>query len=145
MPRRDLTSTAKLVYMRLDEYQGDNGDAFPHLRTLAADVGKGVYSVQRAVDELIRAGLIVRESGANRGRRVGNRYHVVRTTDGAHKARCAQQGNGQAHNGRVSKRTTGAQQKGIPNEHTQGTNPRRCGRRAVPKLAERVIPRAYPV
>ncbi len=56
---------------------GKNGTCFPSLATLAKDTGYSKRQVQRAVDELVRIGLIEREPRQNAaGDPSSNLYHL---------------------------------------------------------------------
>jgi len=49
---RALSSGAKIVYGRLARYAGENGDCFPSIPSLAAEVGLGATQTRRYVHEL---------------------------------------------------------------------------------------------
>jgi hypothetical protein len=54
----ELSSTAKLVFGKLCQYAGQNGQAYPSYKTLAGDVGVERRQAIRAVKELVDYGLI---------------------------------------------------------------------------------------
>jgi helix-turn-helix protein len=58
LPKRRLSSDAKICYGRLLRFAGKRGVAFPHVRTLAQAVGQSRRSVERALRQLRLAGLI---------------------------------------------------------------------------------------
>ena len=53
-----MSSTAKLVFGKLCQYAGQNGQAYPSYKTLAGDVGVERRQAIRAVKELVDYGLI---------------------------------------------------------------------------------------
>jgi hypothetical protein len=54
----ELSSTAKLVFGKLCQYAGQNGQAYPSYKTLAGDVGVERRQAIRAVKKLVDYGLI---------------------------------------------------------------------------------------
>lgn len=78
MRRQDLSQTAKLVYGRLCQYAGKNGEAFPSLERLAGEVGLTSWrQAHRVVTELKDFGLlqVVKRAAQNgRGDGRGNSY-----------------------------------------------------------------------
>ena len=72
--RRDLGWTAKGLFARLVGFAGDNGVAWPSLRTLAIQLGVGDRAVTRATQSLVKARLIRIERGS--GRR-SSRYFIL--------------------------------------------------------------------
>ena len=74
--RTDISSTAKLVFARLCQYAGQNGECYPSLETLGIEIGKSTSHIQRAIQELIGVGLVERESptGADRLSHKTTRY-----------------------------------------------------------------------
>lgn len=53
-----MSSTAKLIFGKLCQYAGQNGQAYPSYKTLAGDVGVERRQAIRAVKELVDYGLI---------------------------------------------------------------------------------------
>lgn len=58
----ELSHRARSVYMYLKDHADQNGQCWPGIRTIAAELGLSRSTVKRALDDLCRAGLIVRES-----------------------------------------------------------------------------------
>ena len=58
LPRRRLSSDAKTCYGRLLRFAGKRGVAFPHVRTLAHEIGLSRDAVFRALRQLRGLGLI---------------------------------------------------------------------------------------
>lgn len=58
MRREDLSDGAKLLYARLQQYQGEDGDIKPKISTLAAELGKSERVVQNLIAELKEVKLI---------------------------------------------------------------------------------------
>jgi DNA-binding transcriptional regulator YhcF (GntR family) len=56
---------AKLVLLKLADNASDEGKAWPHIDTIAAETGLARSSVFRALDELEKAGLVERHRGRN--------------------------------------------------------------------------------
>lgn len=56
--RREISSSAKLLYARLCQHAGEDGKAFPGGEKLAEEIGASVPTVRRLVAELKEAGLI---------------------------------------------------------------------------------------
>lgn len=56
----DLSPTAKLIFGRLSQFGGENGDSYPSYNTLALEVGIERRQAMRAVKELEKFGLICR-------------------------------------------------------------------------------------
>lgn len=67
LTRRDLSLGAKAVYAAIRDRVGENGEAWPGQPTIAADCGVSCSTVQRAIHELVSAGLLKTTSrGAGR-------------------------------------------------------------------------------
>ena len=67
--RTDLSPTAKLIFGKLCQFAGENGQAYPSYGTLAKEVGVERRQAMRGVKELVDFGLIrpegrVKENGA---------------------------------------------------------------------------------
>ena len=56
---------AKLVLLKLADNASDEGKAWPHIDTIAAETGLARSSVFRALDELEKSGLVERHRGRN--------------------------------------------------------------------------------
>ena len=56
---------AKLVLLKLADNASDEGKAWPHIETIAAETGMSRSSVFRALDELEKSGLVERHRGRN--------------------------------------------------------------------------------
>lgn len=57
----DLSHRARSVYMYLKDRVDKDGTCWPGIRTIAAELDLSRSTVKRALDDLCRAGLIVRE------------------------------------------------------------------------------------
>lgn len=67
LPCAVLSSDAKVCYSRLLQYAGRKGIAFPHVDTLAAEIGHGRDRAERSLRELRALGLIsTRQRGRGR-------------------------------------------------------------------------------
>jgi DNA-binding transcriptional MocR family regulator len=75
LPRRRMTSEAKICYGRLLRFAGKRGVAFPHVRTLALEVGLSRRSVFRALRQLRELGLITSQH-RGRGTTALIRFHL---------------------------------------------------------------------
>ena len=56
---------AKLVLLKLADNASDDGKAWPHIETIAAETGLARSSVFRALDELEKSGIVERHRGRN--------------------------------------------------------------------------------
>jgi len=72
--RREITSSAKLVYARLARYAGENGRAFPRQETLADELGLSVSMVRSALRELREFNLV---RSHQRGLNQSNEYSFL--------------------------------------------------------------------
>lgn len=74
-----LTLLAKLLYGRLSQYAGRNGQAFPKQATLAAELAVDERSARRAITELCDFGLIrvVKATGAARLSHAPDHYEFL--------------------------------------------------------------------
>ena len=61
MRDKNLSPRAKLAYGRLARYAGADGRCFPLMASLAYELGCSERTAQRAVDELVKAGYIMRK------------------------------------------------------------------------------------
>lgn len=57
----ELSHRARSVYMYLKDRADKDGTCWPGIRTIAAELDLSRSTVKRALDDLCRAGLIVRE------------------------------------------------------------------------------------
>ena len=72
--RKELTSSAKLVYARLCRYAGENGVAFPKRETIGSELGMSLGLVKACINELKKHKLIeVNQRGLNRS----NEYYFL--------------------------------------------------------------------
>lgn len=67
---------AKALYSLLCCYAGNKGYAYPSVRTLADDLGAGLGTVQRYLEELIQYGVIIKITGDSIS---SNRYKINHT------------------------------------------------------------------
>jgi len=56
---------AKLVLLKIADNASDDGRAWPHIETIAAETGLARSSVFRALDELEKSGIVERHRGRN--------------------------------------------------------------------------------
>ncbi len=57
----ELNHRARAVYMYLKDRSGRKGQCWPGIKTIAAELGLSRSTVKRALDDLCRAGLIIKE------------------------------------------------------------------------------------
>ena len=57
-----LSHRAKAVYMYLKDHADREGKCWPGIKTIAAELGLSRSTVKRALDDLCRAGFLVKES-----------------------------------------------------------------------------------
>ena len=57
----ELNHRARAVYMYLKGRSGRKGQCWPGIKTIAAELGLSRSTVKRALDDLCRAGLIIKE------------------------------------------------------------------------------------
>jgi hypothetical protein len=86
---RDLSARAKLVFGRLCQYAGENGEAYPTYRTLAREVGVERRQAMRAIQELEAFGLVRavgqrREDGSSRSNTYVFLWHEIFQGASAH-------------------------------------------------------------
>jgi len=74
LKRPEVSMAAKLTYARLGQYAGKDGEAFPKIETLAEELGASKSTVERALLELKKAGLI---ESHQRGLTQSNRYFFL--------------------------------------------------------------------
>ena len=58
----DLNHRARAVYMYLKDHADREGKCWPGIKTIAAELGLSRSTVKRALDDLCRAGFLVKES-----------------------------------------------------------------------------------
>ena len=58
---QELTHRAKVVYIYLKDHANKEGTCWPGIKTIAAGVSLSCSTVKRALDDLVRAGLVVKE------------------------------------------------------------------------------------
>jgi len=83
MRRTDLSSTAKLLWGRLSQFAGRNGQCYPTQYRLSEELGCTLRTILRALKELEKADLIRRKSPSGRARlmRATTRYEFIWSTD----------------------------------------------------------------
>lgn len=54
----ELSHRARTVYMYLKDHANSQGECWPGIKTIAADLGLSRTTVKRALDDLCRSGLI---------------------------------------------------------------------------------------
>lgn len=83
MRRTDLSPTAKLLWGRLSQFAGRNGQCYPTQYRLAEELGCVPRTILRALKELEDAGLIRRKSPSGQARlmRATTRYEFIWLTD----------------------------------------------------------------
>lgn len=72
--REELPSRAKTVYMYLKDRSNADGECWPAIKTIARDTSMSVSTVKRAIDDLMKHGLLrkerrYRENGGNSSNR----------------------------------------------------------------------------
>ena len=73
----DLSHRARAVYMYLKDRSDRNGRCWPGIKTIAAELGLSRSTVKRALDDLCRAGFLVKESRwRENGGRSSNLYRL---------------------------------------------------------------------
>lgn len=75
--QEEIPSRAKTVYMYLKDRSNAQGECWPAIKTIARDTSMSVSTVKRAIDDLLKNGLLrkerrFRESGGNSS----NRYFI---------------------------------------------------------------------
>jgi len=83
MRRTDLSPIAKLLWGRLSQFAGRNGQCYPTQYTLSLELGCVPRTILRGLKELENAGLIRRKSPSGQARimRATTRYEFVWSTD----------------------------------------------------------------
>ena len=72
----ELKPRARLVLQVLVLHCNKEGECFPSIKTIAAKCGYGVSTVKRALDELVKAGYIVKHCAGWRKRSVELVYEM---------------------------------------------------------------------
>lgn len=73
----DLSHRARVVYMYLKDRSDRNGRCWPGIKTIAAELSLSRSTVKRALDDLCRAGFLVKESRwRENGGRSSNLYRL---------------------------------------------------------------------
>ena len=72
--REEIPSRAKAVYMYLKDRSNVDGECWPAIKTIARDTSMSVSTVKRAIDDLMKHGLLrkerrYRENGGNSSNR----------------------------------------------------------------------------
>jgi len=78
LPHRTLRAEGKLCYGRLCRYAGKRGLAYPKAKTLAGELGLSVRSIERALHQLRRVGLISSVHQGGRTRKGKGRPALIR-------------------------------------------------------------------
>ncbi len=83
MRRTDLSPTAKLLWGRLSQFAGRNGQCYPSQYRLALELGCVPRTIQRGLKELEKAGLMRRRSPSGKARlwKATTRYEFIWSTD----------------------------------------------------------------
>ena len=72
--QEEIPSRAKAVYMYLKDRSNADGECWPAIKTIARDTSMSVSTVKRAIDDLMKHGLLrkerrYRENGGNSSNR----------------------------------------------------------------------------
>lgn len=75
--QEEIPSRAKTVYMYLKDRSNAQGECWPAIKTIARDTSMSVSTVKRAIEDLLKSGLLkkerrYRENGGNSS----NRYFL---------------------------------------------------------------------
>lgn len=74
----ELPNRAKLVYIYLHDRQDTEHKAWPGINTIAKDLSLSRSTVKRALNDLVKAGLIRKESHyRENGSATSNRYYLA--------------------------------------------------------------------
>ncbi|WP_053956323.1 helix-turn-helix domain-containing protein [Inediibacterium massiliense] len=75
--REDLPPRAKTVYMYLKDRSNKDGECWPAVKTIAKDTSLSISTVKRAIADLIRYGLLIKEYRyRENGSHTSNRYFI---------------------------------------------------------------------
>lgn len=77
---RELPHRAKAVYMYLKDRSNKEGQCYPSIGTVAKELQLSRRTVERAIDDLVRAGLVTKEQ---RWRENGGRSSLLFTLKGS--------------------------------------------------------------
>lgn len=76
---KELPHRAKVVYMYLKDRSNKEGQCYPAIGTIAKELQLSRRTVERAIDDLVRAGLVTKEQ---RWRENGGRSSLLFTLKG---------------------------------------------------------------
>ncbi|WAH39482.1 helix-turn-helix domain-containing protein [Alicyclobacillus dauci] len=87
----DITGYAKAVYIYLCRRADSDGQSFPGYGTIATEVGFSKSTVRRAVDDLITAGLLIKETRGRKenGEFYPNLYTIIHPMDAVSEEVCS--------------------------------------------------------
>ena len=74
----ELSHRAKLVYIFLKDHTDKDGTCWPGINTIAAGVSLSRSTVKRALDDLVRAGLVVKSSRWRENRSLTSNLYQVK-------------------------------------------------------------------
>jgi hypothetical protein len=73
--RKEISDVSKILYSRLCQYAGVDGECFPQQETLADDIGTSVRTIKLRIQELVKLRLIeVKQNGLNKP----NNYYFLK-------------------------------------------------------------------
>ena len=73
-----LNHRARVVYMYLKDRADSEGKCWPGIRTIARDLGLSVSTVKRALNDLCREGLVIKEQRwRENGSLTSNLYRIL--------------------------------------------------------------------
>ena len=73
----ELSHRAKAVYIYLKDHANKEGTCWPGIKTIAAGVSLSRSTVKRALDDLVKAGLVTKERRwRSNGSLTSNFYHI---------------------------------------------------------------------
>ena len=75
--KEDLPPRAKTLYMYLTDRADKNGECWPAIKTISRDTSMCVTTVKQAINDLIKAGFLRKESSfRENGGQTSNRYFL---------------------------------------------------------------------
>ena len=75
--KEDLPPRAKTLYMYLTDRADKNGECWPVIKTISRDTSMCVTTVKQAINDLIKAGFLRKESSfRENGGQTSNRYFL---------------------------------------------------------------------
>lgn len=75
----ELPHRARTVYMYLKDRAGKGADCWPAVKTIAADLQLSSSTVKRALNDLVKAGLIEKEARYRKnGSNTSNRFILIK-------------------------------------------------------------------